>query len=206
MKCYHNFANLKNEQYFAKFKEWDECLGETISGTYWKLRRNNSRYCTFCYDKCTVTATAATTAPIQSKPVNNQHLCQERIDGIPESKSNKRAEIDQHEKELNVVLNLPEETPTIEPLQRHGKTRPDDKARPHTLLLTLKSNRDARRILSKSNKLNDYAGRAIYLSRGLMDDERNKNYKILRKRRELIEKGVERSKIKIRSFKLFVDS
>ena len=41
--------------------------------------------------------TAATTAPIQNKPVKNQNLYQVRIDGIPESKSNKRAEIDQDE-------------------------------------------------------------------------------------------------------------
>ena len=150
---------------------------------------------------------AATTAPIQKKPVNNQHLYQVRIDGIPESKSNKRAEIDQHEeKELNEVFNFLEESPPIESLRRLWKTRPNDNARPRTLLLTLKSNWDARKILSKSNKLKDYAGRTIYLSRGLTDDEINKNNKILRKRRELIEKGVERSKRKIRSFKLFVDS
>ena len=61
--------------------------------------------------------TVATTAPIQNKPVNNQYLYQVRIDGIPESKSNKRAEIDQHEKkELNEVLNFLEETPPIESL------------------------------------------------------------------------------------------
>ena len=98
--------------------------------------------------------TAAKTAPIQNKPVNNQHLYQVRIDSIPESKSNKRAEIDQHEEnELNEVLNFLEETPPIESLRRLGKTRPDDNARPRTLLLTLKSNWDARKILSKSNKL-----------------------------------------------------
>ena len=104
------------------------------------------------------------------------------------------------------VLNFLEETPPIESLRRLGETRPDDNARPSTLILTLKSNWDARNILSKSNKLKDYAGRTIYLSRGLTDDEINKNNKILRKRRELIEKSVERSKIKIRSFKLFLDS
>ena len=102
-------------------------------------------------------------------------------------------------KELNEVLNFLEGTPPIESLRRLGKTRPDDNARPRTLLLTLKSDWDARKILSKSNKLKDYAGRTIYLSRGLTDDEINKN-KILRKRREFIEKGVVRSKIKIRSF------
>ena len=126
-------------------------------------------------------------SPIQNKPVNNQHLYQVRIDGIPESKSNKRAEIDQHEaKELNEVLNFLEETPPIESLRRLGKTRPDDNARPRTLLLTLKSNCDARKIISKSNKLKDYSGRTIYLSRGLTNDEINKNNTILRKRRELL--------------------
>ena len=94
--------------------------------------------------------TAATTAPIQNKPVNNQHLYQVRIDGIPESKSNKRAEIHQHEEqELNEALNLLEETPPIESLRRLRKSRPDDNARPRTLLLTPKSNWDARKILSK---------------------------------------------------------
>ena len=151
--------------------------------------------------------TASTTAPIQNKPVNNQHLYQVRIDGIPESKSNKRAEIDQHEeKELNEVLNFLEVTPPIESLRRLGKTRADDNARPRTLFLTLKSNWDAHKISSNSNKLKDYSGRTIYSSRGLTDDEINKNNKILRKRREPIEKGVERSKTNIRSFKLFVDS
>ena len=41
--------------------------------------------------------TAAPTAPIQNKTVNNQPMYQVRVDGIPESKSNKRAEIDQLE-------------------------------------------------------------------------------------------------------------
>ena len=40
---------------------------------------------------------AATTAPIRNTPVNNQHLHQVRIDGLPESNSNKRGEIDQNE-------------------------------------------------------------------------------------------------------------
>ena len=150
--------------------------------------------------------TASTTSPIQNKLVNNQHLYQVHIDGIPESKSNKRAEVVQHEeKELNEVLNFLEGTPPIESLRRLGITRPDDNARPRPLFLILKSNWDAHKILSNSNKLKDYAGRTICLSRGLTDDEINKN-KILRKRREIIEKGVERSKRKFRSFKLFVDS
>ena len=81
--------------------------------------------------------TVVTTAPLQNKPVNDQHLYHVRIDGIPESKSNKRAEIDQHEeKELNEVLNFLEETPPIESLRSLGKTSPDDNARPHTLLVT----------------------------------------------------------------------
>ena len=110
--------------------------------------------------------TASTSAPIQNKPVNNRHLYQVRIDGLPESKSNKLARIDQYkEKEINEVLNFLEETPPMESLGRLGKTRPDANAQPRTLLLTVKSNWDARKILSNSNKLKDYAGRTIYLSR-----------------------------------------
>ena len=57
--------------------------------------------------------TAATTARIQNKAINSQHMYQVRIDGIRQSKSNKRAGIDQREeKETNEVLNFFEENPT----------------------------------------------------------------------------------------------
>ena len=57
--------------------------------------------------------TAATTARIQNKAVNREHLYQVRIDGIRQSKPNKRAGIDQHEeKEINEVLNFFEENHT----------------------------------------------------------------------------------------------
>ena len=106
---------------------------------------------------------------------------------------------------MNEVLNFPEETPPIKSLRIFGKTRPDDNARLRTLLLTLKYNWDAHKILSRPNKLKDYGGRTIYLSQVLTDDEKNNNNKTLRKGRDFMEKDVERIKMKIRSFKFKVD-
>ena len=69
-------------------------------------------------------------------------------------------------KELDEVLNFLEETPPIGSLRRLEKTQHDDNAQPRTLLPTLKSVWDARKIIIKSNELKDYAGStklSIYL-------------------------------------------
>ena len=81
-----------------------ECLDETRSGNSVKTIQDTVHS---VMTSAPSEQTAATTAPIENKPVDNQHLYQVRIDGIPESKSNKRAEINQHEEKIKRGAELP---------------------------------------------------------------------------------------------------
>jgi len=129
-----------------------------------------------------------------------------RIMGVKEAPSDMN-HIDRHAYELNCIQNIlahiNETNIHITDCFRMGKFKADSQ-RPRTLLVTLSSVWDKRKILSKTTLLSNF-GPKIFISPALSPSEINIEKRILKKRWELISKGVERKNIKIRSLKLFVN-
>ena len=78
----------------------------------------------------------------------------------------------------------------------------DNQVGSRPMLVTLCSVWDCMLIFQAVHKLKTYKKR-VYVSPDLTNDEREKEYKILTKRRELINEGVNRNDLKIKNLKLY---
>ena len=133
-----------------------------------------------------------------------------KIDNLAEanveqvSPENRASAILNHEMDaVSEVLTHLEESPQIMDIKRLGKFE-RNKQRPRAVILTLSSAWDVRKILSKAPKLKNFH-KPIFINRMLSPEEKLKENRILQIRRDLLNQGTERSSIKIRDLKLFVD-
>ena len=132
---------------------------------------------------------------------NNRDM-QIRIDGIFEDTEKTRAENTEEEnsKVIDILKHL-KVNPTISNIERNGKFRKETK-RPRTLLVTLQQAWDVRLILSRAKSLKDL-DQKIYISKSFSTEELIIENELLKKRREMINSGIEASKLPIRSLKLY---
>ena len=142
--------------------------------------------------------------------IANSHLMQIRVNGIPEKDvkkddKNKQELIINHDhSEIAKVFEKLGENPKLKDLQRLGK-RDTSRARPRTLLLTLHSEWDVRKLLSKTYKLKDAPEyRQIFVSPALSPKDQMTERKILYTRKNLIAAGEDRKDIRIKEMKLYV--
>ena len=138
-------------------------------------------------------------APFQLKIDN---LAEANVEQV--SPENRSYAILNHEMDaVNEVLTHLEESPQIKDIKRLGKFV-RNKERPRAVILTLSSAWDVRKILSKAPKMKNFH-KPIFIKRMLSPEENLNENRILQIRRDLLNQGTERSLIKIRDRKLFVD-
>ena len=133
-------------------------------------------------------------------------LAELRFDGIPEvNATDVASRMDGEGNAIKDILShLGENSVGIENIYRLGKFRAEN-SRPRTLLVKLNNEWATRKILAKSHLLKNY-GLSVFISKSLSSAERLVEQKLLLKRRELIESGVQRSQLRIRNNKLFNDN
>ena len=79
-----------------------------------------------------------------------------------------------------------------------------DRTKPHTLLVTLSNEYDRKLVFAKNReKRSELSDKNVFLMPALTADESGKENLCLKKRRELLDEGVEKFLLRIRNFKLF---
>ena len=106
---------------------------------------------------------------------------------------------------LHEVLNKLGVKPQIEEIKRLGKFS-KERIKSRTLLITLSTEHEARLFLAKSfEKRDELRDEEIYLLPALSKEDARKENLCLKRRRELLDEGVPKEKIKIKNFELFND-
>jgi len=129
-----------------------------------------------------------------------------RLSGVPEMSSDLsyvERQTSEHNYVLKVLDYLEKRNCKITDCYRLGKFNKDRK-RPRSLLLTFSSVWDRNMVLQSAKSLSSFKDK-IFLSPALSPAELEVEKKILRKRWQLLNEGVEKKNIKIRSLKLLVD-
>lgn len=184
--------NIKNDEWQTSFRE--------VKAEIAKSRKDVSTFTKKQEDKVKKDKLSAQTEHIQY---------QLRIDGIPEATKDgvDNPLIKQESDKLETVLDFLEEKPEIENIRRLGKLDAK-RERPRTILVTLKSIWDVRKILAKSGALRKFETWKVYLSPSLNAKDQELERRILKKRREILNKPEfvrNQSRVKISNLKLFVD-
>lgn len=148
---------------------------------------------------------------IQSNPVTRDITkYQFRIDGIKEARPDpedtsrtKQSKILEHEaNEVTRILAHLDENPNITDIKRLGQFKPEG-GRARTVLVTVSSPWDTRKILSKAPKLKSY-DQMIFISAALTKEEYEKERLLLKKRRELINNGILQRDLRIIDLNLYL--
>ena len=121
-----------------------------------------------------------------------------RFDGIAGVEGAREATTSEN-KQVNSICSRRSVQPTITNMKRLGKFNAQRK-RPRTILVTFSNAWDARLLLAKAHLLKDLDEAVI--SKALSTQEIEIENKILKKRHELIESGIDHTELKIRSLKL----
>ena len=150
------------------------------------------------------------------KAVSQSILCQISIDGIPEATTsspenpdNTTSIVNQEAAKVKEVLDFLDERPTIVDARRLGKFKPsfiEKRTRPRSTLLTVANVWEAKQILGKASLLRGFTKFKAFLSPSLSQEDIIKERKVLKKRRELINSGVQAKSLKIKNFQLFLDN
>ena len=123
-----------------------------------------------------------------------------RIQGITE-----RENLVQTNNELNNLLKPIGANANVTGIQRLRKFRMIEK-KPRAVLITLASEHETRITLAKSREFrNILVGRNIYMLPALTRDDALKENQMLKKRRELLNGGVPKEKLKIRNLEFYND-
>ena len=125
-----------------------------------------------------------------------------RIRGVPESKE--KSDIDRMQEDLGtidrILAFLQIDDRKLSKATRIGKFNPDKG--PRTLLFNTESSISKNLILKSTSKLKDFSELRVLISPELSKADAEKENNCLKKRRELIAKNHDPSKIKIRNLKL----
>ena len=142
---------------------------------------------------------------------NNQydetHQYSLRIDGVSEltgpedEKPTVLNLLEADRRAVNDIFNQLTEDPGIMDIKRLGRFD-KDRQRPRTILVTLKNIWDVRKIVAKSSSIRSY-DKKVYISKALSKSEIEIENSLLKKRRELINSGVEAKDLYIKGLKLF---
>jgi len=143
--------------------------------------------------------------------VNNLHKnpslkYQLRLSGVPEMSSELsyvERQTSEHKYVMKVLDYLEKKNCKITDCYRLGKFNKDRKS-PRSLLLTFSSVWDRNMVLQSAKSLSSFQDK-IFLSPALSPADLEVEKKILRKRWQLLNDGVDKKNIKIRSLKLLVD-
>lgn len=129
-----------------------------------------------------------------------------RIQGVPEDPKKTKGEnmVPTNEK-VTEILNIIGANPKVEEFKRLGKFSTERK-KPRTLLVTVSNEHEARLILAKSHEYRDkLTEKNLYILPALTKEDAIRENQVLKRRRELLEEGVPREKLKIRNLQLFND-
>ena len=129
-----------------------------------------------------------------------------RIQGIPEDPNKTKGEIlVPTNDEVNDLLNSIGADAHVTEIQRLGKFRSDRK-KPRAVLVTLANEHETRITLAESREFrNSLVERKIYMLPALSRDDAMKENQRLKKRRELLDGGEPKEKLKIRNLELYND-
>lgn len=151
-------------------------------------------------DKLNLPSTNSPQTP--PKGVSFEHSLGIRVNNIPEIKDNPTQSLTKDTENIaNIVSFLGADVSSIVSIKRIGK--PDNERKsPRPVLVTFKNQTSRNKILTAASKLKDYASK-VYIAPMLSKEEYTIEQKLLKKRRDLINEGVERSELKIRNLKLY---
>ena len=129
-----------------------------------------------------------------------------RIQGLKEDPSKSKSEnFVPTNSELNEILFMIGAEPHVLEFRRLGKFNPE-RMKPRPLLVTVANEHQARLTLAKSHEhRQDLTKRNIYFLHALPREDAMKENFILKKRRQLLDQGVPREKLRIRNLELFND-
>ena len=180
----------------------DRKVQEAITRTCQKVEENYATIATKNATKAAIPPGTETKASVIENTHNTERSF--RIQGISEDPEKSRNEnlIPTNEK-VNEVLKCLGVNPQVFEMKRLGKFN-KDRTKPRTLLVTLATSHEVRLVLAKSvERRNELKSQNVFISQALSKDEAIKESLCLEKRRELLEEGVPREKLKIRNFELF---
>lgn len=144
------------------------------------------------------------TSPIIQQP-NDDYKYHLILKGLKEEEN--QNSIQRHEKDLAAIkamfAYLNQDQVIILDIFRIGKF---DNNKHRMIMIKLTSVWDVRKILAKAYLLKEYKVPGLYIERGLSEDEKEKQKKIMKKRWEMMQQGTSRADIKIRNMKLFVNN
>jgi len=127
-----------------------------------------------------------------------------KISGVPEAPSSlKTNERQEHERSCikNIFNFMQLENIMLNDSFRLGKFR-EGSERPRSIIATLSSVWDRNKILQNASLLKDYSA-AIFISPALSANDRLLEKKLLKKRWEMINNGIDKKDLKIRNLKLY---
>lgn len=129
-----------------------------------------------------------------------------RIQGIPEDTGSDKSEnVIPTNEIIHSVLEKLQVQPVISHVQRLGKFDLK-RVKPRTVLVTVTSNWDVRKVLAKSRQQwSTLAEEGIFILPALSKEESDKENQCLKLRREYINNGTPKENIKIKNFELFVN-
>ena len=145
----------------------------------------------------------------QTKPSPRHNIHQSfRIQGIREDPAKSKAEnlvptCDEVNKMMDTLGLQPK--PQIVEMKRMGKFD-NARTKPRPLLVTLSTEHEVSLLLATARRKRDELSKAnLYLLPALSREDAIRENQILKKRRELINNGVEREKLSVRNLELFLD-
>ena len=135
----------------------------------------------------------------KTEPPTNDHPSGVRVRGIPELKDTNARKRGEHDKaEIENLLKFLKVDSNIEDCRRIG-TYNENKDR--TIIVKLSNDWNRKLLLLSLGRLRNY-DKKVYLSRELPKEEQLLEKDLLKKRREYIESGIPRNKVKVQHLKL----
>ena len=199
-KIDEKLSNLEN-----KFSELvDSKLANLISKSCDKIEQNYAKVTAKTLEKAASVVTSSNSKTMKSEDLNISTSF--RIQGIAEDPEKTVDEnlVPTTEKVKNILQSFNVNT-EITPMKRLGKF---DKTRikPRTNLVTVRNEYDKKLIMAKSVENREVlTEESIYFLPALSKADVIKENQVLKNRRELLDEGVPREKLKIRNFELFND-
>ena len=201
MKIDEKLSNLEN-----KFSELvDSKLANLISKSCGKIEQNYAKVTAKTLEKAASVVTSSNSkTKVKSEDINISASF--RIQGIAEDPDKTVDEnlVPTTEKVKKILqsFNVNTEITSMKRLGKFDKTR----IKPRTLLVTVRIEYDKKLIMAKSVENREVlTEESIYFLPALSKADVIKENQVLKKRRELLDEGVPREKLKIRNFELFND-
>ena len=179
-----------NETIYAASSEIGTAVNEVRDTTTWAQRAASG-------------STSVPSVPQQPTLVSDIHKREIRVSGVPESKGNRPAQIENDAHYIKQILErIGEYQPSdIVRVVRLGKERAEDNSRPRNMIVTFHSAWTAEKCISKGYLFKNY-DLPIFISRSLSKSDQQIENKILAKRAELIRSGVPRTQLRVQNLKL----